>query len=205
MVKTEKVIEVKADWLPPLLLSGKPQKRSLKYWITREKIEMMINPVCIFEVRMVYMHRIFEVNYQSSSTFVDRWNARSGGELCFVSLRNDFAKYKKRVPTLQISAALDSIVRQMGNKFVYADKEQIYSAFQIKHAVELPVMAGLAIPVTHTSANGLPLGSEINPKFRKMLLLDTGVFQRLLGLKLSDILRNTAYALRSKTSGNMTK
>jgi predicted AAA+ superfamily ATPase len=107
-----------------------------------------------------------------------------------VSLRNDFAKYKKRVPTLQISATLDSVVRQMGNKFVYTDKEQVFSAFQIKHAAELLVMAGLAIPVTHTSANGLPLGSEINPKFRKMLLLDTGIFQRLLGLKLSDILLN---------------
>ncbi|MDR0831039.1 MAG: AAA family ATPase [Prevotellaceae bacterium] len=107
-----------------------------------------------------------------------------------VSLRNDFAKYKKRVPTLQISAALDSAVRQMGNKFVYTDKEQFFSAFQIKHAAELLAMAGLIIPVTHTSANGLPLGAEINPKFRKMLLLDTGVFQRLLGLKLSDILLN---------------
>jgi predicted AAA+ superfamily ATPase len=91
---------------------------------------------------------------------------------------------------LQISTALDSVVRQMGNKFVYTDKEQVFSAFQIKHAAKLLVMAGLAIPVTHTSANGLPLGSEINPKFRKMLLLDTGVFQRLLGLKLSDILLN---------------
>jgi predicted AAA+ superfamily ATPase len=107
-----------------------------------------------------------------------------------VSLRNDFTKYKKRVPNLQISAALDSVVRQTGNKFVYTDKEQIYSAFQIKHAAELLVMAGVVIPVTHTSANGLPLGAEINSKFRKMLLLDTGVFQRLLGLKLSDILLN---------------
>ncbi|GHT64417.1 ATPase [Bacteroidia bacterium] len=110
-----------------------------------------------------------------------------------VSLRNDFAKYKKRVPTLQISATLDSVVRQMGNKFVYTDKEPVFSAFQIKHAVELLVMAGLVIPVTHTSANGLPLGSEINPKFRKMFLLDTGVFQRLLGLKLSDILLNNDF------------
>ena len=107
-----------------------------------------------------------------------------------VSLRNDFAKYKKRVPTLQISAALDSVVRQMGRKLVYSDREQRYSAFQLKHATQLLVMAGLAIPVTHTSANGLPLGAEANPKFRKMLLLDTGIFQRLLGLKLSNILLN---------------
>ena len=51
-------------------------------------------------------------------------------------------------------------------------------------------MAGLVIPVTHTSANGLPLGAEINPKFRKLIVLDTGIFQRLLGLQLSEILLN---------------
>ena len=107
-----------------------------------------------------------------------------------VSLRDDFAKYKKRIPAVQISAAFDSVIRQIGNKFLYVDKEQVYSAYQIKNAVELLIMAGLIIPVTHTSANGLPLGAEINPKFRKLLLFDTGIFQRLLGLKLSDILLN---------------
>ena len=107
-----------------------------------------------------------------------------------ISLRDDFAKYKKRIPAMQISAAFDSVVRQVGSKFVYIDKEQIFSAFQIKNSVELLIMAGLVIPVTHTSANGLPLGAEINPKFRKLLLLDTGVFQRLLGMQLSDILLN---------------
>jgi predicted AAA+ superfamily ATPase len=107
-----------------------------------------------------------------------------------ISLRADFAKYKKRIPAIQISATFDSVTRQLGNKFVYVDKEQTYSAFQMKNAVELLIMAGLVIPVTHTSANGLPLGAEINPKFRKMLLLDTGIFQRLLGLQLSDILLN---------------
>jgi predicted AAA+ superfamily ATPase len=83
------------------------------------------------------------------------------------SLRNDFAKYKKRIPAIQISAAFDSVIRQIGGKFIYLDKEQIYSAFQIKNAIELLIMAGLVIPIIHTSANGLPLGVEINPKFRK--------------------------------------
>ena len=107
-----------------------------------------------------------------------------------ISLRDDFAKYKKRISAVQISAAFDSVIRQVGSKFVYIDKEQIYSAFQLKNAVELLIMAGLIIPVTHTSANGLPLGAEINPKYRKLFLLDTGIFQRLLGLQLSDILLN---------------
>ncbi len=38
------------------------------------------------------------------------------------------------------------------------------------------------------SANGLPLGAESNTKKQKMLLLDTGIFQRVLGLNVSDIL-----------------
>jgi len=106
------------------------------------------------------------------------------------SLRNDFAKYKKRIPAIQISVAFESVIRQIGSKFLYVDKEQVYSAYQIKNAVELLIMAGLVIPVIHTSANGLPLGAEMNPKFRKLFLLDTGIFQRLLGLQLSDILLN---------------
>jgi len=115
-----------------------------------------------------------------------------------ITLKNDFSKYRKRIPALQISAAFDSVVRQTGNKFVYIDKEHIYSAFQIKNAVELLIMSGLVIPVIHTSANGLPLGAEINPKFRKLILLDTGIFQRQLGLQLSEILLNDDFDLINK-------
>jgi predicted AAA+ superfamily ATPase len=106
------------------------------------------------------------------------------------TLKNDFAKYREKTPSLQISAAFDSIIRQMGNKFIYTNNQAEYSIYKMKQAVELLIMAGLVIPVTHTSANGLPLGAEINPKFRKLILLDTGIFQRLLGLQLSDILLN---------------
>ena len=104
------------------------------------------------------------------------------------SLRTDFAKYKKRIPTLQISEAFQSVVKQIGRKFVYSNAEQKYNSKQIKEAVELLIMAGLVIPVVHTSANGLPLGAEMNSKFRKMLLFDTGILQRLLGLQLADII-----------------
>jgi len=57
----------------------------------------------------------------------------------------------------------------------------------IKNAFELLLMAGLNIPVTHTSANGIPLGAELNLMKRKYLNTDSGIFQRLLVLKLSDI------------------
>ncbi|MDR2475778.1 MAG: AAA family ATPase [Bacteroidales bacterium] len=114
------------------------------------------------------------------------------------SLRTDFAKYKKRVPSLQIYEALQSVVRQTGHKFVYSNAVQKYNPKQIKEAVELLTMAGLVIPAVHTSANGLPLGAEINAKYRKILLLDTGMLQRLLGLQLSDILTSNDFDFVNK-------
>jgi predicted AAA+ superfamily ATPase len=103
-----------------------------------------------------------------------------------ISLQDDFSKYKKRVPSLRIQEIFDAVVRQMGGKFVYSDASQHSTHGQIKEALELLIMAGLVIPVTHTSANGIPLGAEINPARRKMLLVDTGIFQRLSGLNLSE-------------------
>ncbi|MDR2728380.1 MAG: AAA family ATPase [Chitinispirillales bacterium] len=104
-----------------------------------------------------------------------------------ISLRSDFAKYKKKVPASQISAVFDSVVTQMGKKFVYTNVSEDYAHRQLKEALELLVMAGLVIPVTHTAANKIPLGAEKNIKKQKMLMLDTGIFQRLLGLPMSDL------------------
>jgi len=104
------------------------------------------------------------------------------------SLRVDFAKYRKQVPFLRISDIFDSVVQQAGGKFIYAKAHSESNHKQIKEAVDLLIMAGWVIPVTHTSANGLPLGAESNPKKRKLHLLDTGIFQRILGLSLTDIL-----------------
>jgi uncharacterized protein len=105
-----------------------------------------------------------------------------------VSLKADFAKYKKQVPFMRIAEVFDSVVRQSGREFVYAKVASSANHNQIKEAVELLIMAGLVNPTTHTAANGLPLGAEINLKKRKMQLLDTGIFQRLLGLNMADIL-----------------
>ena len=103
------------------------------------------------------------------------------------SLKSDFSKYKSRVPELRIQTAFEAVVHQAGGKFNYAKVEQL-SYRQIKGSIELLEKAGLIIPVVRSSANGIPLGAEANYKKCKLLLLDTGIFQRLLGLELSGIL-----------------
>jgi predicted AAA+ superfamily ATPase len=115
-----------------------------------------------------------------------------------ISLRLDFVKYREKVPSLQISAIFDSVIAQMGKKFVYANVSCDYTHRQLKEGLELLKMSGLVIPVTHTSANELPLGAEINTKKQKILLLDTGIFQRLLGLPLADLLIGDDISLINK-------
>ncbi len=105
-----------------------------------------------------------------------------------VSVKADFAKYKKKVPSLRVLEVFESVAMQMGGKFVYTKAVTEAKLVQIKEAVNLLIMAGLVIPVTHSAANGIPVGAESDHKKRKMLLYDTGIFQRILGLNLSDII-----------------
>jgi predicted AAA+ superfamily ATPase len=104
-----------------------------------------------------------------------------------VSLKNDFAKYRKKVPVLLLNEVFDSVVRQAEDKFVYEKVAVQATNAQVKQALELLMMSGLILPVTHAAANGIPLGSEINPKIRRMFMLDTGLFQRVSGLDMSQI------------------
>ena len=110
----------------------------------------------------------------------------------------DFAKYKDKVPSSRIREVFESVVRQAGGKFVYKKASQNLNTIQIKEALELLIMAGLVVPVTHTSANGIPLGAEVNPKKRKLLLIDTGIFQRIIQLDISELLFSDEFGLVNK-------
>lgn len=116
----------------------------------------------------------------------------------YVALKADFVKYKTNVPTARLVEVFESVVKQTGGKFVYNKASDNANRGQIKEALDLLIMAGVVVSVTHTAANGIPLGAEIDPKKRKMMLLDTGVFQRIAGLNLSDFLFDTTISTTNK-------
>ena len=115
-----------------------------------------------------------------------------------VSIKADFTKYKKRIPSSRIAEVFDAVALQMGGKFVYTKAATQASNLHIKEALDLLILAGLVIPVTHTSANGIPLGAERDPKKRKMLLFDTGIFQRISGLNVSEIIAVHDFSIVNK-------
>lgn len=105
-----------------------------------------------------------------------------------ISIQADFAKYRKRTPVARLNEVFQAVVFQAGQKFVYAKACAQAKQHQIKEALQLLVTAGLVIPVAHSSSNGIPLGAGANPRKQKMLVYDTGIFQRLMGLDLADFL-----------------
>jgi predicted AAA+ superfamily ATPase len=102
-------------------------------------------------------------------------------------LKTDFAKYRKRTPLLLLNEVFESVMRQTEGKFVYERAAPGTPSTAIRQAINLLVMAGLVHPVTHTAANGIPLGAEANLKYRRMIPCDTGFFLHILGLR-SEIL-----------------
>jgi predicted AAA+ superfamily ATPase len=110
---------------------------------------------------------------------------------------DDFAKYKKRSPVLRLQEVFKAIVFQTGSKFKYASiadgRTEAY-----KDALELLIKAGLAYKVCHTSARGLPLGAQINEKKFKVLIFDSGIYQRILGLNLSEYITSDLQQLINK-------
>ncbi len=104
-----------------------------------------------------------------------------------VTYEDDFPKYKKNVDPTLLRQTLRSAAVQATKKFVYSKVGTDYKTVEVKKAVDLLVLAGIIHPVTHTDANGLPLGSEEDKSYQKMLLLDTGLMLRLLNMTLGDI------------------
>jgi predicted AAA+ superfamily ATPase len=104
-----------------------------------------------------------------------------------LTYNDDFAKYKKRVPASRLKEVFLSIMEQTGNKFVYSHAAENTKHESVKMAVELLIMAGLAYPVTHSSANGIPLAAELNHKHQKIIAFDTGIMQQALKLDISKL------------------
>jgi predicted AAA+ superfamily ATPase len=133
--------------------------------------------------------------YVETQSILDAQNVLSD---LITTLRADFEKYRETVPILRLNAVFNGLVNQAGQKVVYSNLCRDYNISQIKECVELLRMAGLIVPVIHTSANGIPLGAESNLKKQKLMFLDTGIYLSLSGQDLTDIIIGTDLEMINK-------
>jgi uncharacterized protein len=104
-----------------------------------------------------------------------------------IAIQADFVKFKKQISPMTITSVFDSIVQQVGKKYKYSNDFTSLTNPVIKQVIDLLEMAGLVYRVSHSSSNGIPLGAEVNPKKIKMLIFDTGIYQRMLGLDIASL------------------
>lgn len=116
-----------------------------------------------------------------------------------ISYEDDFAKYNKKADRVLLRQTLRSAAVQVTQKFVFSQVGG-YKTPNVKKALELLILAGIIIPVTHTDASGLPLGSGADSSYRKMLLLDTGLMLRLLNMSYGDTSGITMHILTSNAT-----
>jgi predicted AAA+ superfamily ATPase len=103
------------------------------------------------------------------------------------NFREDFHKYASKAQIEYLRVLFQSAPRLTGRKFVYSEIDPNFRSRELSMALDLLKDAGLLYKVHHTSAHGLPLGAQINPKKFKVFFLDIGLMQRVLGLNLSQL------------------
>ena len=123
------------------------------------------------------------------------------------SYNDDFSKYSNKIDPRILRLTFQSVIQQIGKKFIYSKVEGNYRTEQVKEALDLLCDAGLVYRIQHTAANGLPLGAEVNIKFNKYIILDTGLLLTLLSNSVggniqisTEILVSTAADLVNKGS-----
>ena len=105
---------------------------------------------------------------------------RQGQQDLLATYRADFPKYEGRMSALDLDQLLRAVARDLGQKFVYTKVDEGMKNHQAKRALDLLSQARLCHVVHSTSANGIPLGSELKEKSRKVCLLDVGMLHSLL-------------------------
>lgn len=68
-----------------------------------------------------------------------------------------------------------------GRRFKYTAVDDSLKKRELQPALDLLINAGVAYKVLHTSAQGLPLGAQSNLDVFKLMFLDIGIAQTLLG------------------------
>ncbi len=116
------------------------------------------------------------------------------------NIQDDFSKYKMKASVSQLLETFNSIAYQTGQKFKYSNVSKDESFYNIKKSLGLLLKAGIAFKVHHTSARGVPLGAQINPRKFKVIIFDCGICNRILGLELSDHLLRSHVDLINKGS-----
>ena len=101
--------------------------------------------------------------------------------------RDDFNKYSQGSLKHRVQMVFDRLPMMVGRKFKYAHVSREHRAAELEAALQQLCMARVASRILHSSANGVPLGAESNPRVFKILYMDIGLMCSALNLNVLDL------------------
>ena len=99
--------------------------------------------------------------------------------------QQDFYKYAERHQLPYLGILFNQIPHFIGKQFKYSEIHGDYKKRELAPALDLLRRANVVHQITHSAANGAPLGGEVNLNWFKLIFLDVGIAQTLLGLDLA--------------------
>lgn len=102
------------------------------------------------------------------------------------SYRQDFGKYAKDHQIKYVELIFESAARQLGERFKFSALAGDYRRRELAPAVDLLSKAGVIHRIYQSSGQGIPIGASANHEKFKVMMLDIGLTQALLGLNLAD-------------------
>lgn len=112
--------------------------------------------------------------------------------------RRDFPKYSKKLQVKYVETMFSQIPLQLSQKFKFSQIPGEYRKRELVPALELLSDAHIAHCIYHSDAQGLPLRAQVNLDKFKSILLDIGLTQAMLGVKVSDWLLHPEQSLINK-------
>lgn len=113
------------------------------------------------------------------------------------SYRQDFHKYAKQSQIKYVEIVFDEAIKQLGTKFKFSSLRSEYRKRELSPALDLLEKACVIHRVCHSDGQGVPLGAQIHDDKFKIIFLDIGLSQALLGLDFSDWFLNGATHLNN--------
>lgn len=134
-------------------------------------------------------------------------NAEQVKHSILLTFQDDFGKYARTVRHDRLQKVYASIPSMVGTRFKYVKVDSSERSKDVAAALDLLCRARIAWRVCHSSANGIPVGSETNELNFKVLFLDVGLMNSSLGLgavdfeKVSDVMLVNSGAICEQVVG----
>jgi predicted AAA+ superfamily ATPase len=112
--------------------------------------------------------------------------------------RQDFPKYARKLQIKYVDLIFNEIPQMISEPFKFSKISGDYKKRELEPALDLLVKAGVVHQVFFSSGNGFPLGASMDFNKYKLLFLDVGLTQAMLGLGVQEWLLNASKTFVNK-------